>query len=69
MYPPPLFQYPLAPGIIADAQRAGFSELTHPAAALYTAGGSPVRLIRGVLQEECAALFDEWLAREDRRVY
>ena len=54
---------------IADAQRAGFSELTHPAAALYTAGGSPVRLIRGVLQEECAALFDEWLAREDHRVY
>lgn len=54
---------------IADAQRAGFSELTHPAAALYTAGGSPVRLIAGVLEEECAALFDAWLSREDRRTY
>lgn len=54
---------------IADAQRAGFSELTHPAATLYTAGGSPVRLVSGVLEEECAVLFAEWLSHDDRRTY
>lgn len=54
---------------IADAQRAGFSELVLPAAELYRAGGSKVRITPGILNRECAALFDEWLARADHRTY
>ncbi len=46
---------------IADAQKAGFNELRMPIARLYQDGGSRVRLESGVMQRECAALFDEWL--------
>ncbi len=54
---------------IADADRAGFSELTLRAADLYRQGGSTVRIVSGPLTAECAALFNEWLARDDRRAY
>jgi guanine deaminase len=54
---------------IADAQHAGFTELTLPAADLYRLGGSRVRLADGILGPRCAALFGEWTARADRRVY
>ena len=47
---------------IADAQSAGFNELTLPARELYRRGLSPVRPFAGVLRTRCAALFDEWLA-------
>ena len=45
---------------IADAAAASFNELTVPAETLYQLGGSRVRIVRGLLQRECAALFDEW---------
>jgi len=54
---------------IADADQAGFSELTLPASELYRQGGSGVRLISGPLNAECSALFAEWLARSDHRAY
>ena len=54
---------------IADAERAGFTELALPASTLYQQGGSRVRLVCGPLNAECAALFDEWLARSDHRAY
>ena len=48
--------------IIADATAAGFSELAVPAKALAQLGHSPVRVEGGLLQEECAALFDQFRA-------
>ena len=54
---------------IADADGAGFNELTLPAAELYRQGGSGVRIISGVLQAECAALFDAWLQAGKSETY
>jgi tRNA(Arg) A34 adenosine deaminase TadA len=51
---------------IADAQRAGFTELTLPADELYRRGASPVQIRAGVLAAPCAALFEEWLAGAPR---
>jgi tRNA(Arg) A34 adenosine deaminase TadA len=51
---------------IADAQAAGFTELTVPIHDLYRRGGSPVRAVGGVLAGECAALFEEWKAARGR---
>jgi tRNA(Arg) A34 adenosine deaminase TadA len=45
---------------IADAAAAGFRELPVPAAELARLGGSPLEIRGGVMQPECAALFDEW---------
>jgi len=46
---------------IADAQTAGFSELAVAAKDLAKMGGSPLLVEDGLLREECAALFGEWL--------
>lgn len=54
---------------IADAQRAGFNELTVSNTELKRLGGSRVEIVSGILREECAALFDEWLAAPGRRGY
>jgi guanine deaminase len=45
---------------IADAAKAGFSELPIAAADLAAMGHSPVKVESGLLREECAALFAEW---------
>ena len=45
---------------IADAKAAGFNELRIPAADVIRLGGSSVKLVPGVLPQECAALFDQW---------
>ena len=54
---------------IDDAARAGFNELTLPAMDLLSRGGSEVKLVGYVLQEECVQLFEHWLAMPDRTVY
>jgi tRNA(Arg) A34 adenosine deaminase TadA len=54
---------------IADADAAGFNELQVPAAELLRQGGSQVKLVGGVLTEECKKLFQEWLDNPERRVY
>ncbi len=54
---------------IADAAAAGFHELTIPAAEIVARGQSEVKLVAGVLREECAALFREWKAGEKGGVY
>lgn len=54
---------------IADAQRAGFTELTVPITELYSRGGSGVTVVPGVMQKTCAALFDEWLVHPEHRSY
>ncbi len=45
---------------IADAEAAGFRELTVPIETLYAEGGSRVRVHAGVMREECVLLFEEW---------
>lgn len=54
---------------IADAQAGGFSELTLSNEQMKTLGGSPIAIEGGFMREPCAALFRDWLARADRRVY
>jgi guanine deaminase len=54
---------------IGDAELAGFNELQLPAAKLLHEGGSTLKLIPGVLPEECKKLFADWLADPSRRVY
>ena len=54
---------------IDDAARAGFNELTLPAMHLLQVGGSNVKLVGYVLQEECVQLFDHWLSNPDRTAY
>jgi guanine deaminase len=45
---------------IDDAASAGFRELHVPAKVLAEMGGSPLKVEGGVLNEECASLFEEW---------
>jgi guanine deaminase len=54
---------------IADAQLAGFNELRIPAAEIIRLGGSSVKLVGGVLTEECVALFDQWRVSGNARAY
>ncbi|MBW3596761.1 MAG: nucleoside deaminase [Planctomycetes bacterium] len=54
---------------IADAAASGFNELTLSAAELLRQGRSPVRLIDGILRDECRDLFDEWRQLPHARAY
>lgn len=45
---------------IADATGGGFNELTLSAADVVRLGASPVRLVPGILEEDCRRLFDLW---------
>ena len=55
--------------VIADAQAAGFCELCVAADHLARLGGSPVRVVPGLLRAECAGLFAEWHAAGLSRPY
>lgn len=54
---------------IADAQGAGFREIELSPEQIYLKAASRIRVVSGILQPECAALFDEWLGKPDRVVY
>lgn len=54
---------------IDDAAEVGFNELRVPAADLLRIGGSHVRLVPGVLREECRALFFEWRSSPNFQTY
>ena len=54
---------------ITDAQALGFSELPIPNQTMKREGGSPVELVADFLRDECLALFREFAAKSDRRVY
>src|SRR5262249_7248735 len=54
---------------IADAAAAGFHELFVPAKELAKLGKSPLKVESGLLQTECAALFDEWKQSGKARAY
>lgn len=54
---------------IDDAKAAGFNEMQLPAAEIARLGGSKIRLVAGVLAEQCRELFAQWRQRPDARVY
>lgn len=54
---------------IADAERAGFNELTLPAEELLRIGGSGLKLISEFRAADCVRLFDQWNASPNRRAY
>jgi guanine deaminase len=54
---------------IADADVAGFNELNLPAAEVLRMGGSTVKLVPHLLQEECKELFAEWKNNPKRVAY
>jgi tRNA(Arg) A34 adenosine deaminase TadA len=54
---------------IADATAAGFNELSISASEIIRLGGSTVKLEGGLLQTECAGLFNEWQAGGKARPY
>lgn len=54
---------------IADADDAGFSELTIAAKEMVRLGGSPLKVESGLLQKECAELFGYWKKQAKGKVY
>jgi len=54
---------------IEDAAKAGFHELSIHNDVMKEVGGSEIAITSKVLQQECAALFELWAAREDKRTY
>ncbi len=54
---------------IADAQKAGFNELTISNHLMKKEGGSPVIVEGGCLQDDCVALFAEWKTAGHARLY
>jgi tRNA(Arg) A34 adenosine deaminase TadA len=54
---------------IADAQRAGFSELGISNVDMKRLGGSNVEIVPAFLAAEAVKLFEEWMAEKGRRVY
>src|SRR5207253_10948280 len=54
---------------IADAAAAGFCELHVDACVLAQMGKSPLRVESGLLREECADLFGQWLRSGMARPY
>lgn len=54
---------------VADAQSAGFNELPITNSQLKELGDSDIRLYDGVLREECAELFAQWLSLPGHRSY
>ncbi len=54
---------------IDDATGAGFNELTIPAETIVQLGRSQVRLVPGILAEECRQLFHQWRQRPDAVTY
>jgi tRNA(Arg) A34 adenosine deaminase TadA len=54
---------------IADATAAGFSELLVDAKVLAAMGKSPLVVESGLLREECADLFQQWLKSGKARAY
>jgi guanine deaminase len=54
---------------IADAAAAGFCELYVDAKLLAEMGKSPLKVESGLLREECADLFSQWLKSGKARAY
>jgi tRNA(Arg) A34 adenosine deaminase TadA len=48
---------------VDDARRAGFGDMQAPSAELLRLAGSPLRMVGGVMAEECRSLFAAWSQR------
>jgi len=55
--------------VIADAADAGFCELYVDAKVLAEMGKSPLKVESGLLREECADLFQQWLKSGKAKAY
>jgi guanine deaminase len=53
----------------SDARKIGFNELNIPAAELASMGKLKLKITGGVLLDECRQLFNDWSARENKRLY
>ena len=54
---------------IADAEQAGFSELTISNEQMKTLGHSGIEIVGDFLRDECVKLFGAWAGREDNQLY
>ena len=54
---------------IADAQEAGFSELTISNEEMKLQGNSPVQIVGDIMREENRQVFQEFAAKADKRLY
>ncbi|MBF0532703.1 MAG: nucleoside deaminase [Candidatus Omnitrophica bacterium] len=54
---------------IADAQQAGFNELTVSNRQMKRLGKSPVKIVGDFMREEAAGLFAKWMAKQRHKVY
>ncbi|MCK4625409.1 MAG: nucleoside deaminase [Phycisphaerae bacterium] len=54
---------------IADAEQAGFSELTISNEQMKTLGGSEIKIVGDFLRDECVSLFKTWTGRKDKQPY
>ena len=54
---------------IADAEQAGFSELSISNEQMKTLGRSGVEIVGDFLRDECVGLFEAWAKREDKQLY
>lgn len=54
---------------IADAKKAGFSELTITNKKVKKAGRTPIKIVADFLREENLELFKLWAKRPDKKVY
>jgi tRNA(Arg) A34 adenosine deaminase TadA len=54
---------------IADAKKIGFNELSISNVSMKKIGKAKIKIIRGVLRDECNRLFGEWAALPDRQLY
>jgi tRNA(Arg) A34 adenosine deaminase TadA len=54
---------------IADAKKAGFNELNISNEKMKKLGKGKVKITKGLLKEECIALFEAWSKRKDKKTY
>lgn len=54
---------------IEDAQKAGFNELAISNKELKEKGGSNIEIVAHLMREENVNLFEEWISRQDKRLY
>jgi len=54
---------------IADAKKIGFNELSISNVSMKKIGKAKIKIISGVLREECNRLFNEWSVSPDKQLY
>jgi tRNA(Arg) A34 adenosine deaminase TadA len=54
---------------IADAKKIGFNELSISNVSMKKIGKAKIKIISGVLREECNRLFNEWSVLPDKQLY